>query len=61
MRAVAGRSFRRTSRRLIKQTLLDCMIDPRKLLELYNNVAADDSKNGATLALWAPELLARLR
>lgn len=38
-----------------------CLLDPRKLLAMYNQVAAEaDEKQGAHLATWSPELLNRL-
>ena len=45
-----------------RPVLLECMLDPRKLLSFYNAIALEaNAKNGATLATWSPELLARLR
>lgn len=41
-----------------RKALLDCMLDMRELLVLYNRVAVDSA---GTLALWSPEFLARLK
>lgn len=38
----------------------ECLLDPRKLLTLYNQVALQANAKGATLATWRPDLLARL-
>ncbi len=38
----------------------ECLIDPRKLLTMYNRIAKDANAKGATLATWSPELLTRL-
>ena len=40
--------------------LLKCMIDPRLLLILYNQIALDARASGSTLAAWSPEFLKRL-
>jgi hypothetical protein len=48
-------------RRFGRAALTDCMIDPRKLLSLYNQVAREAAKQGGTLATWSPQLLARLK
>lgn len=37
-----------------------CLLDPRKLLVLYNGIAEQANAKGATLATWSPELLAKL-
>jgi len=47
-------------RRFGRQALDDALLDPRRLLALYNQVAAEADAKGATLATWSPELLARL-
>ncbi|MDG3439396.1 DUF5700 domain-containing putative Zn-dependent protease [Nitrospirillum amazonense] len=39
----------------------DCLLDPRKLLELYNQVAQEANAHGARLATWSPDLLKRLQ
>ncbi len=44
-----------------RQAFNECLLDPRKLLVLYNRVAAEVNAKGATLAVWSPELLARLQ
>ena len=44
-----------------RQRFLDCLNDPRLLLQLYNQVALDADRNGATLATWSQEFVARLR
>lgn len=38
----------------------ECLLDPRKLLVLYNRVANQANAKGATLATWSPPLIARL-
>ena len=48
-------------KRFGRAALTDCMIDPRKLLSLYNQVAREAAKQGGTLATWSPQLLARLK
>ncbi len=37
----------------------ECLIDPRKLLTMYNQIAKDANAKGATLATWSPKLLTR--
>jgi len=41
-----------------RQALLECMMDPRKLLTMY--VAEEATAKGATLRTWSPQFLARL-
>jgi hypothetical protein len=49
-------------RRYGRAALLECMLDPRRLLERYNEIALEaNAKRGAKLATWSPALLARLR
>jgi hypothetical protein len=43
-----------------RQAFDECLLDPRRLLVLYNQVATEANAKGATLAVWSPELLARL-
>jgi Putative zinc dependent peptidase (DUF5700) len=44
-----------------RRALTDTMIDPRKLLLLYNQAASEQNRQrNAHLALWSPELLAKL-
>lgn len=38
----------------------ECLLDPRKLLIMYNQIATQANAKGATLATWSPELIARL-
>jgi len=38
----------------------ECLLDPRKLLVMYNEIAQQANAKGATLATWSPELIARL-
>ena len=38
----------------------ECLLDPRKLLVMYNQIAKQANAKGATLATWSPELIARL-
>jgi hypothetical protein len=40
--------------------LIRCMEEPRLLLQEYNRLAAMENKGGAKLALWSPELLAKI-
>jgi hypothetical protein len=47
-------------RRFGRRAFDECLLDPRKLLALYNQVAAEADAKGATLATWSPDLLARL-
>ena len=47
-------------RRFGRPAFDDCLLDPRKLLALYNQVAREADAQGATLATWSPDLLARL-
>jgi hypothetical protein len=47
-------------RRFGRKAFNDCLLDPRKLLALYNQVAAEANAKGAKLALWSPAFLARL-
>jgi Putative zinc dependent peptidase (DUF5700) len=44
-----------------RKALTGAMIDPRKLLVLYNRAASDQNREmGTHLALWSPELLRKL-
>ena len=43
-----------------RQAFNECLLDPRKLLILYNQVAQQANAKGATLATWSPDLLLRL-
>ena len=43
-----------------RRAFLECLIDPRKLLTLYNYVAEDATAKGAVLRRWSPQLLTRL-
>ncbi len=43
-----------------RQTFNECLLDPRKLLTLYNKVALEANAKGASLATWSPDLLSRL-
>jgi hypothetical protein len=47
-------------RRFGRQAYNEALLDPRRLLALYNQVAAEANAKGATLATWSPDLLARL-
>ena len=48
-------------RRFGRATLIDCMLDPRRLLARYNEAAAELNKtNSGPLALWSDELLESL-
>lgn len=44
-----------------RATFNDCLLDPRKLLLRYNEVAIAANRNGASLATWSPDLLRRLQ
>lgn len=44
-----------------RQAFTECLIDPRKLLIQYNQVALEANKDGATLATWSPAFLNRLK
>lgn len=44
-----------------RRALTDSMLDPRNLLLLYNRAASERNRHGGNLALWSPELLARLQ
>jgi hypothetical protein len=48
-------------RRFGRAALIECMIDPRLLLERYNEAAAEANRAGAGLALWSEDLLAVVR
>ena len=43
-----------------RAAFLECLIDPRKLLVLYNQIAARANAKGATMAVWSEEFLARV-
>jgi hypothetical protein len=43
-----------------RQAFNECLLDPRKLLTLYNKVALEANAKGAALATWSPDLLLRL-
>ncbi len=43
-----------------REAFKQCLLDPRKLLQLYNEIAAKANVEGASLATWSPELLTRL-
>ncbi len=43
-----------------RATLNQCLIDPRKLLVFYNQIALAENAKGARLATWSPAFLARL-
>jgi len=46
-------------KRFGRPALIDAMLDPRKLLVLYNRAASEQQRSGATpLALWSARLLA---
>ncbi len=38
----------------------ECLLDPRKLLVMYNQIAEQANAKGATLATWSPQLIAKL-
>jgi hypothetical protein len=43
-----------------RQAFDQCLLDPRKLLTMYNQIAERANSKGATLATWSPQLLAEL-
>jgi hypothetical protein len=43
-----------------RQAFVKCLIDPRQLFILYNQIALDARAPGAKLATWSPEFLRRL-
>ena len=43
-----------------RQALNQCLLDPKKLLVMYNQVALEANAKGATLVTWSPDFLARL-
>ena len=43
-----------------RRAFLECLIDPRRLLTLYDRVAQAAIEKGARLPRWSPQLLARL-
>ncbi|MEE3624209.1 DUF5700 domain-containing putative Zn-dependent protease [Nitrospirillum sp. BR 11752] len=48
-------------RRFGRAAFNECLLDPRKLLELYNQEAQEANARGARLATWSPDVLKRLR
>jgi hypothetical protein len=49
-------------KRFGRKTLIDCMLDPRQLLVLYNQAAKEINEGGREkLALWSPELLQKIQ
>jgi hypothetical protein len=48
-------------RRFGRAALNDCLLDPRKLLTLYNLLATEADAKGARLALWSPQFLTKLQ
>jgi hypothetical protein len=48
-------------RRYGRDTLIACMVDPRRLLASYNAAAAEsNAQGGEPLALWSPGLLRQI-
>ena len=47
-------------RRYGRETLTDCLLDPRLLIVKYDEVAQEANQQGAHLATWSPNLIARL-
>ncbi len=48
-------------KRFGRTTLIDCMLDPRKLLASYNEAATElNAHRSDKLALWSPELLQKI-
>jgi hypothetical protein len=43
------------------RAFLDCLVDQRKLLSLYSQIAVEANGKGAALAVWSHEFLARLK
>jgi len=49
-------------KRFGRKVLIDCMLDPRELLERYNAAAGESNQHGQEeLATWSPELLGKIR
>lgn len=44
-----------------RQAFTECLIDPRRLLVLYNQIALEANQQGASLATWSPALLEKLK
>lgn len=44
-----------------RQAFTQCLIDPRRLLVLYNQIAFEANQQGASLATWSPALLEKLK
>ena len=47
-------------KRFGRKSFDECLLDPRLLLERYNEVAKEANANGASLATWSPELMRKL-
>lgn len=43
-----------------REAFKQCLLDPCKLLTLYNQIAVKANSGGASLATWLPKLLAQL-
>ncbi|HEX5258285.1 MAG TPA: DUF5700 domain-containing putative Zn-dependent protease [Sphingomicrobium sp.] len=48
-------------KRFGRKSFDECLLDPRLLLERYNEVAKEANAKGASLATWSPELMRKLR
>jgi hypothetical protein len=44
-----------------RRAFTDCLLDQRKLLVLYNQIATEANGKGAKLAVWSPDFMARLK
>jgi hypothetical protein len=47
-------------KRFGRKSFDECLLDPRLLLERYNEVAKEANAKGASLATWSPELMHKL-
>ena len=47
-------------RRFGRETLMNCLVDPRLLIVKYDEIAREANDQGAHLATWSPNLIARL-
>jgi hypothetical protein len=48
-------------KRFGRKSFDECLLDPRLLLERYNQVAEEANAKGASLATWSPELMRKLQ
>jgi hypothetical protein len=48
-------------KRFGRKSFDECLLDPRLLLQRYNQVATEANAKGASLATWSPELMRKLQ